>query len=104
MESYSRVGNTSVQRESCWPYANQPAKRKEIFGTRLVFPQGGNDIETDVSRDNNFSLMCDHQSRFLVHLGFDNANAAAVVVETNIGMVGQQRHRHGTVGQPFRDH
>src|SRR5688500_1485841 len=40
----------------------------------------------------------------LMHLGLYRAQSAAVVVEMDVRMVGQERHRHGRVDDSLGDH
>src|SRR3954447_17342697 len=41
---------------------------------------------------------------WLMHLRLYAADALAVVVEVDVGVVGQQGHRHGAVGDALGDH
>ena len=49
-------------------------------------------------------LAIEFVSARLVHLHVAGADAAAEVVELHVGMIRQQRHRHGRVGHTLRDH
>lgn len=44
------------------------------------------------------------QSKDSVHLDGTGSNAAAVIIELHIWVIGEQRHRHRGVGDALRDH